>query len=47
MPPIKAIEKAAMKAVLSSIKEHNTAKIYRTTLPGVALKFFIIKRRSL
>jgi len=31
MPAIKAIGKAEMKAVLSSIKEHNSEEIYRTT----------------
>ena len=35
MPAIKAIGKAEMEAVLSGIKEHNTAEIYRTTLQGL------------
>jgi hypothetical protein len=39
MPAIKAIGKAEMEAVLSGIKEHNTAEIYRTTLQGLHSNF--------
>lgn len=43
MPAIKAIRKAEMEAVLSGIKEHNTAEIYRTTLQGLHSNFSILR----
>ena len=32
-----------MEAILSSIKEHNTAKIYRTTLRGLHSNFSLLR----
>ena len=43
MPAIKAIGKAEMEAVLSGIKEHNTAEIYRTTLQGLHSNFSLLR----
>ena len=46
MPAIKAIGKAEMQGVLSGIKEHNTADIYRTTLQGLHSNFALLKQAA-
>ncbi|HLP39472.1 hypothetical protein [Lacibacter sp.] len=51
IPVIKRVGKLEMKEVLSTIKEHNTAEVYRNTLQGLysnfsLLKFVTIKTKS-
>jgi hypothetical protein len=43
MPAIKTKGKAEMEAVLSGIKEHNTAEIYLTTLQGLHSNFSLLR----
>ncbi len=44
LPAIKAVGKAEMKAVLSGIKDHNTAELYQTTLQGLHSNFSLLKQ---
>ena len=46
MPAIKAIGKAEMEAILSDVKEHNTAEIYRATLQGLHSNFSLLKEAA-
>jgi hypothetical protein len=46
LPAIKAVGKAEMEAVLSGIKEHNTAEIYQTTLQGLHSNFLLLKQAA-
>jgi hypothetical protein len=46
LPAIKAVGKAEMVAVLSGIKENNTAEIYRTTLQGLHSNFLLLKHAA-
>ncbi len=46
MPAIKAIGKAEMGSVLSGIKEHNTAEVYRTTIQGLHSNFSLLKHAA-
>ncbi|HET6767167.1 MAG TPA: hypothetical protein VFH08_07205 [Chitinophagaceae bacterium] len=46
LPAIKAVGKAEIGAVLSGIKEHNTAEIYRTTLQGLHSNFSLLKQAA-
>ena len=46
LPAIKAVGKAEMIAVLSGIKDHNTAEIYQTTLQGLHSNFSLLKEAA-
>lgn len=43
LPAIKTVGKIQMQNVLSGIKQHNTAEIYRNTLQGLHSNFSLLK----
>ena len=47
LPAIKAVGKIEMENVLSGIKEHNTAEIYKNMLQGLHSNFSLLKEASL
>lgn len=47
MPVIKAAGKAEMENVLSNIKEHNSAEIYKNTLQGLHANFSLLKQATI
>ena len=47
LPTIKVAGKIELENVLSGIKEHNTADIYKNTLQGLHSNFTLLKEASL